>query len=178
MFSTDDHTRTATRPLPQLSPAATMDSRVARLSRGDDGALRLWCNGEHVRVRPVRCFPWSAPDEHISLRGDNERELAFVANVAALDPESRRALQTALEETGTMLTVTEVISVEEEFELRTWKVTTRRGARTFLTALETWPRRLPTGGTVIQDVAGDLYWIPDARLLDRRSQRALWAYVT
>ncbi|MEN8184926.1 MAG: DUF1854 domain-containing protein, partial [Myxococcota bacterium] len=131
-------------------------SRLA-LERRLDG--RLWAvrEGEAIAVTPLRCFPWSAPMRCLSLRDDEQQEVALVWDPADLDPESRGALEEALVQAGFVLDVTRVDEVEEDFEIRSWKVHTRQGARSFQTALDAWPREAPTGGLLLEDVAGDLY---------------------
>jgi hypothetical protein len=73
--------------------------------------------------------------------------------------------------------VTRILEVEEEVEIRTWKVETVQGHRSFQTRLDDWPCEVPGGGIVIRDVAGDLYHVADPEALDARSRRWLWAFV-
>jgi uncharacterized protein DUF1854 len=148
-----------------------------RLARRGDG--QLWASrGEEERaVRVRRAFPWSEPGRYISLRDDGDREFALVAEPQALDADSRAALEAALEAAGFVFVVTAVTEIEEEVEIRTWRVATRQGVRTFQTRLDEWPRPLPGGGLLIRDVAGDLYRIDNLAALDGRSRELLWAYV-
>ena len=76
-----------------------------------------------------------------------------------------------------MLRVTEITDVDEEVEIRTWKVQTEQGPRSFQTRLDDWPSEVPGGGIVIRDVAGDLYHIANPDALDEKSRRWLWAFV-
>ena len=140
---------------------------------------QLWATrGEEERVvRVRRAFPWSEPGRFISLRDAGDREFALVAEPRALDAESRAALEAALAAAGFVFVVTAVTEIEEEVEIRTWRVVTRQGARTFQTRLDEWPRPLPGGGLLIRDVAGDLYRIDDLAALDAKSLELLWAYV-
>ena len=140
---------------------------------------RLWLEhaGKVACVRPVRCFPWSAPGELVSLRDKDEQEHYFVTSLEELDAASRAALRTALACAGFVLEVSAVLSVEEDYEVRVWKVRTRQGARIFQTRLDDWPWRAPDGTYLIRDLCGDLFQLPPAERLDRQSQRWLWAYV-
>ena len=49
--------------------------------------------------------------------------------------------------------------------------------RSFQTALDAWPRDTPTGGILIEDVAGDLFRLPPLAELDPKSQKKVWAFV-
>jgi hypothetical protein len=140
---------------------------------------RLWAIRAGA-ARPVvvrRCFPWSEPGRYLSLRDEDDREFALVRDPAELDPDSQEALGAALVAAGFVFAVTCVLALEEEVELRDWRVETRQGPRSFQTRLDDWPRGVPGGGLLIRDVAGDLYHIADPARLDRRSRELLWAFV-
>ena len=76
-----------------------------------------------------------------------------------------------------MFEVTRIRHVDEEVEIRTWKVETRQGPRSFQTKRDDWPRELPSDGFLIRDVAGDLYHVGDTDSLDPRSRKLLWAFL-
>ena len=141
------------------------------------GRLIAIVDGEVVAVRLRQCFPWSEPHRHLSLRDDDDEEVALIEDPATLPSESRQALEQALAEAGFVLEVTRVLSIEEEVEIRQWKVETKHGPRSFQTHLDDWPRALPKGGLLIRDVAGDLYLLASPREMDRRSRELLWAFV-
>lgn len=130
-----------------------------------------------VAARVVMCFPWSMPGRHLSLRDEDEKEVAFVADPAELDDASREALLGAIAEAGFVLEVVRIRSIDEEVEIRQWIVETRQGERRFQTHLDEWPRVLPGGALLIRDVAGDLYRLPQPESLDERSRELLWAFV-
>ncbi len=142
-----------------------------------DGQLWALCGDEARSVYVRRCFPWSEPTRHISLRDGDENEVALVRDVADLRPKSREALERALAAAGFVLQIVRIESIEEEVEIRNWKVGTRQGPRCFQTRLDDWPRTVPGGGLVIRDVAGDLYFVADPAALDRRSRDLLWVFV-
>src|SRR6266581_5545324 len=142
-----------------------------------DGSL--WAvRGEEERAVSVRrCFPWSDPLQHLSLRDTDEEEFALVKNPADLDPRSRAALETALTVAGFVFEVTRVLEIDEEVEIRHWRVETQQGPRSFQTRLDDWPRTLPHGGLLIRDLAGDLYHLAAPEQMDRQSRELLWAFV-
>ena len=147
------------------------------LRSSGDGRLFAIVGGEAVAVRLRQCFPWSEPNRHLSLRDEDDEEVALVEDPASLAPESRHALEQAVAEAGFVLEVTRVLSIEEEVEIRQWKVETRQGPRSFQTHLDDWPRTLPMGGLLIRDVGGDLYLLAAPGERDRRSKERLWAFV-
>jgi len=147
------------------------------LRRAPDGRLVVIAGERPVAVRLRQCFPWSEPGLHLSLRDDEDREVAIVDDPALLDDESRRALEQTLAEAGFVLEVTRVVSIEEEVEIRQWIVETEQGRRSFQTHLDDWPRALPSGGLLIRDVAGDLYRFSSPQTMDKQSRELLWAFV-
>lgn len=146
------------------------------LQRRPDGQLWLVRDGDARAVTVQRSFPWSEPTRFVSLR-DGEVEVAFVSEPADLEAASRRVLEDALVEAGFVLQVRHVCEVEEEVEIRRWRVETAQGPRHFATRLDDWPRPLPGGGFLLRDVANDLYHIPEPGRLDRKSRELLWAFV-
>jgi uncharacterized protein DUF1854 len=157
-------------------PVSATPERLT-LERRTDG--RLWAvRGEAARPVGVRrCFPWSEPGRLVSLRDDDEEEFALVTDPAELDAGSRRVLEEALVQAGFVFEITRVLAIDEEVEIRHWRVETRQGSRAFQTRLDDWPRALPRGGLLIRDVAGDLYHLADPARLDRHSRALLWAFV-
>jgi hypothetical protein len=147
------------------------------LRRAADGRLFVLAAGEMVPVRLRQCFPWSEPRRHLSLRDDDDEEVALVDDPAALPAESRAALEDALADAGFVLEVTRVLSIDEEVEIRHWEVETIQGRRAFQTHLDDWPRVLPDGALLIRDVGGDLHRLPQPASLDRKSRELLWAFV-
>jgi len=152
-------------------------ARGPTLRTAPDGRLLAIISGVPVAVRLRQCFPWSEPGLHLSLRDDEDREVAIIDDPALLDPDSRRALEHALAEAGFVLDVIQVLDIEEEVEIRQWTVETRQGRRSFQTHLDDWPRVLPSGGLLIRDVAGDLYRMEAPQQMDRKSRELLWAFV-
>ncbi|UCD23523.1 MAG: DUF1854 domain-containing protein [Gemmatimonadota bacterium] len=155
---------------------AMSDDRII-LERRQDGQLWAIKRGEARPVSVRRCFPWSEPGDYVSLRDGDEGEFALINDPAELDDASREILEQALAEAGFVLEITAIMDVDEEVEIRNWKVETRQGPRSFQTRLDDWPRQVPSGGMLIRDVAGDLYYVKDAASLDKKSRELLWAFV-
>lgn len=156
----------------------TSESRAAlRLEQRADGRLWALRDGAEHAVTVRRCFPWSEPACHLSLRNDDDEEVALVGHPAELDEPSRRLLEAAVRDAGFVFDITGVLDVREEVELRHWRVETKQGARSFQTRLDDWPRALPSGGFLIRDVGGDLYRLENPAGLDKKSRELLWSFV-
>ncbi len=162
---------------PPAADAEPGPRRGVVLERRVDGKLWLVRKEGDVAVELVRCFPWTSPRRYLSLRDPEGEEQAFVADAVELDPASRRAVEATLARSSFVLEVVRILAVEEDFELRSWRVETTHGPRTLQTPLDGWPREIDAGGLVIEDVYGDLYRISDAERLDPKSKRLLWAFV-
>lgn len=149
------------------------------LRYGDDGRLmvRQGANEQWKSVKLRACFPWSNPHEFISLRDDENVEHALIRNPRDLPEATREPLLRAMAATGFAFLITAIEAVEKDFELRVWKVRTEQGARRFVTAIDDWPRELPDGKILIEDLAGDIYVIADREALDAASRKLLWAFV-
>ncbi len=93
-----------------------------------------------------------------------------------MDPAASETIEESLAEAGFLFEIRRVESIDCEYEIRNWKVTTRQGACTFQTELDDWPRELPDGGLLIKDVTGNLFHIPDPKALDAKSRKLLWAF--
>ncbi len=153
-------------------PAAGLE-----LWRGSDGQLWARTVDQTRAVRPVRCFPWTEPTRYISLRDRDDEEVALVRDLTDLPHTGQRALGTALLEAGFVLVIDAVLDVDEEIEIRKFRVRTAKGIRNFQTFRDEWPEEMPDGGLMIKDVAGDLYLVPNPASLDARSRRMLWAFL-
>ena len=140
------------------------------------GRLLLVRDQEQVSARPVPCFPWSSATAFVSLRNDQNEEIGFILDPDKLDEGSRRALFIALDQAGFVFEIERMLSIEDEYELRTWKVDTKQGPRIFQTKLDDWPRPIPGGGMLIRDLAGDLYIVRNAHKLDRHSRALFQAF--
>jgi hypothetical protein len=138
-----------------------------------DGRLGYQSDTGPVPVSVVRCFPWTWPDRYLSLRNADGDEVALIDSPDVLDGTSRTLLLHELDQTGQTFTITAIQAVGKEIELRCWEVETPGGERHFQTELDEWPRELPDGSLLIQDLFGDLYRIADPMKLDPPSRKLL-----
>lgn len=152
----------------------TAPFEIERLSNGKLGVRR---DGTVTAVSVRLCLPWSEPGRYVSLRDEKNREVALINDVAELASDARAMVEQALAEAGFLFEIVRVESLDNEFEIRNWKVVTLQGPCTFQTELDDWPRALPNGGLLIKDVTGNLFFVRDPKALDGKSMKLLWVFV-
>jgi hypothetical protein len=130
-----------------------------------------------THVSAKACFPWSDPERYISIRDEDGNEVALLRDLSELNADSREAVRHSLAEASFVMEIVGVESIEDEFEVRHWKVTTDAGARSFQTKLDEWPREMPDGAILIHDIAGDLYKVADISALDPASRTLLKPFI-
>lgn len=152
-----------------------LDPHAIRIEPDPFGGLVL-VDGTGDRIgglRPVRAFPLTAPDRHISLLDAEGHEVGVVRDAGQLDPESREVLEQELEMVYFMPRVLRIKSVVSSHGMTTWELETDRGPRTVYVRDRNDIRRLRAGRVVMTDVNGVKYDIPNWRELDRRSSEML-----
>lgn len=152
-----------------------------RLERDPFGRLRLLRpGGEGVEnVFPVRCFPFTAPDERISICDDRGHEVLFVEHLDAIPAETAAFLRQELHRREFIPIIHRIRSISEGPEPTTWHVETDRGETRFLLTSDDHIRRLGAEGegALIADSNGVRYRVLDSRRLDARSRRLLGRYL-
>jgi len=143
------------------------------LAYQEDGQFVARWGAHAAHAKAICCFPWSHPDGYVSLRDDDAREIAFVPTLDALDESSSTALIKAMRESRFMVEITAIRALDEEYEIRNWRVETKQGPRTFQTHREEWPQKLDSGDYLIRAIAGDLVQIPAPPRLDPESRKRL-----
>lgn len=142
-----------------------------------DGLLQLRSGGKTYKVKVQRCFPWSEPLQFLSLRDMENQERLLIKELGELNEASQLVVMQAIAESQFCFSITEIVGIEEEYEMRTWQVMTEQGPRRFQTKLDDWPRHVPGGGRIIRDVHGDLYLIPRLETLPQKTQEVIRVFV-
>lgn len=142
-----------------------------------DGQLAMQTENGPVAVLVSLCFPWTAPLQYLSLRNAEGEELYFLKSPDELDAASRKILEAEMIESTGIFQIESIQSLRKEIELRCWEVTTTRGPRSFQTELDEWPRELPDGSFLIEDLFGDLYLVAGLERLDPLSRKLFWPLV-
>jgi hypothetical protein len=134
--------------------------------------------GESVSgVVPVHCFPFSAPNECISLCDESGREVYCLPSLAELPDEVRTTLERELAAREFIPLIVRIESVSSGAEPTIWDVATDRGEIRFELPSEDNIRRLGDYGAIIADTHGVRYRVLDLRKLDAQSRKFLSRYL-
>ena len=145
------------------------------LVQDEQGRLVLRRPGQDdaVDVRVRRAFPWSAPNELISIRDAEGKELLLVDSFEPLDDGRRTVIERALADASFVPRITAVENVDVTFGYQQWKVLTDRGPAEFRVQEREDIRFLPDGRFRIKDADGTVYEMVSLAELDEASRRAV-----
>jgi hypothetical protein len=155
--------------------ATTLATLPFQLRRDSFGKLILTgADGEeHVDVVPVRAFPIQSPDQGISLVRDGGKEVAWIDDMATLDPHLRTLVQDALDGREFMPVIASIVDVSSFATPCTWTVKTDRGDTAFTLKGEEDIRRIGETALIIADNHGIQFLIRDMFTIDKNSRRIL-----
>lgn len=128
---------------------------------------------DHVGVVPVRAFPIQAPSQGISLVRDGGKEVAWIDDMATLDPQLRTLVQSELDGREFMPEISSIVAVSSFATPCTWTVKTDRGDTEFTLKGEEDMRRIGETSLIIADAHGIQFLIRDMFTIDKNSRRIL-----
>jgi len=127
----------------------------------------------HHGVSIVRAFPIDAPDEAVSILGQDGHELAWITQLSDVDAQSRELITTELAQREFTPIIERLESVSSFATPSTWTVQTNRGLTSFVLKGEEDIRRLRDRSLLITDSHGVTYRILNLLALDRWSRKLL-----
>lgn len=159
----------------ELSSVRNYQSGRDTLSRDAHGVLSFTDRDGviHHGVSVVRAFPIDAPDEGISIVGNDGHELAWIMQLADVDHISRELIMSELANREFTPMIEKLVSVSSFATPSTWTVQTNRGLTSFVLKGEEDIRRLRDRSLLITDSHGVTYRVADLLALDRWSRRLL-----
>ena len=152
----------------QIGDLSLLSPRDIRLYLDDFDDLTLDLRGEiHERVGVQRAFPLNAPTKFIVIHDSDGSEIGIVRDLADLAPDSRDALEIALEQAYFMPRILKINSIVSNFYVPTWDVETDRGHRVFeIPSSKRDVRVIDDVRVILRDADGNRYEIVDYRRLD------------
>lgn len=127
----------------------------------------------HESVVPVRAHPISAPDEGVSLVGQDGHELLWVNRLSDLPAPERELLEAELASRDFMPSILSIKKVSTFSTPSQWTVETDRGQTQFILRTEEDIRRLGEGRLLIASSHGLQLMVPDRFALDKGSKKIL-----
>lgn len=143
----------------------------------NDGLLYFNNEKGQKQITVKQCFPWSKPDELLSLRDDKSKEVFLIERISDLSKSNQGQLTNYLFKVDLVLKIIKILSIEEDLQLRSYHVETVQGVRSFQTKLDEWPEVKPDGRVLISDLSGDLFQIESFDLLDECSKKEISYYM-
>jgi hypothetical protein len=146
-----------------------------KLRESTQGKLALF-NGEALvadPVMPVLAFPFSAPEESISIVDEYSREMLWLDNLQELDEQSRSAIRDYLAVREFRPVVKRITSVSTYSTPSIWTVETDKGSCKFELPTDESIRRLGGSRLVLTHANGMQFIIEDMLALDARSRQIL-----
>lgn len=127
----------------------------------------------HHDVEPVRCFPWTSPQESIALVGSDGHEITNIPTLTALSPEARAMLERDLSQREFVPKISRITKSSGPWPPCTWNVLTDRGETVVKIDSEDDVRKIGQRGALVADSDGVRFLIPDTAQLDATSLRHL-----
>jgi hypothetical protein len=152
-----------------------MNTLDFQLSRNAAGRLVLAdAQGRtHEGVVPVRAFPISAPDEGLSLLGEDGHELHWIKRLSDVPEYVRVLLEAELTQREFMPEINRINQVSSFATPSKWQVSTNRGDTELLLKGEDQIRRLTHTSLLITDGHGVSFMIRNVESLDKHSRKLL-----
>jgi len=143
------------------------------------GFVSLAYNGEtYKRVNLSRAFPFSEPDEFISVRDPDNKEIGIIRYLSDFDGETQKLIRRQMKLRYFTPVILKINKVTEEFGYTYWDTLTDIGGCRFTVRNERSSFiRLAGDRVIINDIDGNRYDLPDLDALDRKSFRKIELYL-
>ena len=122
---------------------------------------------------PVRAYPISAPEDGLSLLGEDGHELTWIASLVNLPSDMRAIIEQELAKREFMPEIYRIIHVSSFATPSTWQVETNRGETKLILKAEDHIRRLIPTSLLVADSHGIHFIIRDIDQLDNHSRKLL-----
>jgi hypothetical protein len=126
---------------------------------------------EEVRIR--RAFPWSLPDQFVSIRGKDGKELLMIEKLSDLEPQLADKVRAALHLGSLIPKIKRIIKLELQFGHQLWQTETDRGMLEFRVQEREDIRFLSDGRFSVKDAYGNIYELPAERDMDPQTLKLI-----
>ena len=174
---------TAEQEVYEVDKLTLLDCKKIRLAKEESGFLTLDYEGRtYHKVNPTRLIPFYSKTTYISLSYENSgkefREIGVIKDMAELDDEQYKLLDSYLEYKYYMPEITKVYSIKDNMRGAIFvKADTTSGQKTI--CIRDWYQNFRMIGydyLYVNDADGNKYFCPDIHKLDRKSRQVLEMY--
>ncbi len=157
------------------APVEPYQAHEIRVFRAPAHTVRMTVTGErsYIRVRPVNASPMAHSDRYVSLLDIKNEEVAFIRDMNDLDEESRKVIEEELAHRYLRATIECVHSIQMEYGVTYWDVTTDRGKREFVIRGHENTHWASDTRLLLTDVDGNRFEVTDYTQLDPNSVRLI-----
>lgn len=145
----------------------------------DGGFASLEFSGKsYDRVNICRAFPFSAPDEFISVRepGDKAYEIGIIRNIKDLSDEQTKIVLSQINLRYFTPKIQKILNIKEEYGYSYWDTVTDKGACRF-TVSQGSVAKISDTRAIVTDIDGNRFEIPDINLLSAKELRMIDLYL-
>ena len=165
---------------PSDTPASpARPEQIEKVQRDQAGRLVIHLKGrsEPLRdVRVARCFPWTLPDQYISVRTSEGKEVLLLESLDDLEVKARERIERELREKVFNPRIQRVLDFSDDFGVVSITAQTDRGEVTFQIRSRDDVRVLGPSRALLRDADGNVYELADMSALDSASRAYLSRY--
>ncbi|MFC5652852.1 DUF1854 domain-containing protein [Paenibacillus solisilvae] len=161
-----------------MSHSVNMTLTAPRLIRSADGTLQARMDGYlYEQVKLVRAFPFSIPDNFISLRTADNQEILLLRDLIGLDDNSRQLANEELQRRHIIPQIMRIISIFNQSSQWFWNVDTDCGPVVIIMDnLHENIHPIADGRWILTDAEGFRFELSNVAAMDDTS-RLLWQKV-
>lgn len=148
-----------------------LDPKDVKFTQTSGGVVSLQLGDKYYpKVDLYLAFPFTYPDQFISVRDPEGDEIGLLRSLRELDSDSQKAVQEDLQWRYFTPKIERITALKEEFGHAYWEVITNRGPQKFVSRRHQAVRLISEDRYLVIDVSGNRYEIPDLSKLDARSR--------
>ncbi len=157
------------------APVEPYQAHEIRVFRAPTNTVRMTVRDErsYIRVRPVQASPLAHTERYVSLLDTKNEEVAFIKDMNELDEASRRVIEEELAHRYLRATIERVHTIQMEYGVTYWDVTTDRGKREFVIRGHENTHWASDTRLLLTDVDGNRFEVMDYTQLDPHSVRLI-----
>lgn len=161
----------------EMTALRYLTKKNTKFARTEGGFIQLDYDGKHYdRVQVIRLFPFTEPNQFISIRTVEERskEIGVIEDMKQMDKETRKMLEEQLRLHYFTPIIEKIIDIKDEYGYAYFHVLTDRGECRFTINMGSDAVvRLSDSRLLISDLDENRFEIPDVFQLTQKEQRKL-----